>query len=60
MGSFSFPCVVKDDEKIIKCFSANSQRHYDLKPPNTTGKPTRCPTSSAVQHGPTWPWRCIC
>jgi len=52
--------VVKDDEKIIKCFSANSQRHYDLKPPNTTGKPTRCPTSSAVQRGPTCPWRCIC
>ena len=25
----------------------------DLKPPNVTGKPTRCPTSSAVQRGPT-------
>ena len=24
-----------------------------LKPPNVTGKPTRCPTSSAVQRGPT-------
>lgn len=24
-----------------------------LKPPSVTGKPTRCPTSSAVQRGPT-------
>jgi hypothetical protein len=45
--------MVKDDEKIIKCFSANSQRRYDLKPPNVTGKPTKCPASSAAQRGPT-------
>lgn len=40
--------------------SPSSPSPSTLKPPSVTGKPTRCPTSSAVQRGPTWPWRCIC
>ena len=34
-------------------FHRSSPSPSTLKPPNTTGKPTRCPTSSAVQRGPT-------
>ena len=41
-------------------FHRSSPSPSTLKPPSVTVKPTRCPTSSAVQRGPTWPWRCIC
>ena len=33
--------------------SPSSPSPSTLKPPSVTGKPTRCPTSSAVQRGPT-------
>ena len=41
-------------------FHRSSPSPSTLKPPSVTVKPTSCPTSSAVQRGPTWPWRCIC